>query len=70
VVEESRQNLVRYLLARRRPAAGDEVHHLRVAVELDKVLDVVLGEPSQQQTLGREEDLHRSIVMSPVGRRA
>jgi len=52
VLEERRQPCVLDLLARRRPAARDEVHHLRIAVELDEVLDVIDGEPPQRQALG------------------
>src|SRR5207248_10029176 len=32
--------------------------------QLDEVVDVVLGEPPQQQALGLQEDLHRPILPS------
>src|SRR5207244_11441998 len=58
VVEERRQNHILDPVARRRPAPIDEAHHVRIAVELDEVVDVVLGELSQQQALGFQKDLH------------
>jgi hypothetical protein len=69
VVEEGRQDLVLDLVARRGPTTVYEPHHVRVAVEFDKVLDVVVREPSQLQALGFEKDLHRRILPNPrVGR--
>jgi hypothetical protein len=46
VAEEGGQHLILDLAPRRRPAAIDEAHHLRIAVELDEVLDVVMLEPA------------------------
>jgi hypothetical protein len=62
VVEDRRQELVLDLLARRRPTAVYEAHHVRIAVELDKVFHVLVGEPSQLQPLGFQKDLHRRIL--------
>ena len=58
VVEKRRQDVVLDLGSGCRPPAGHEVHHVRVAVEVDEVVDVVLREPPQQQALGLQEDLH------------
>jgi alkanesulfonate monooxygenase SsuD/methylene tetrahydromethanopterin reductase-like flavin-dependent oxidoreductase (luciferase family) len=44
-------------LARRRAAAVDVAHHLRIAVELNKVLDVVRRELPERQPLGLEDSL-------------
>ena len=63
VVEERRQDVALDLLARRRPAAGDEVHDVGIAVELDEDVHVVLGELPQHQALGLEKDLHPGIVL-------
>src|SRR4029453_10211938 len=62
VVEVHRENVVLDLAPRRRPTAVDEAHHLRIAVELDEVVHVVLGEPSQHQAFGLEKDVHRAIL--------
>src|SRR5215211_1587691 len=64
VAEERGQNVVLDLLSRRRPAAVDEAHHLRIAVKLDEVVDVVLGEPPQHQALGLVEHVHPRIVVT------
>src|SRR5207248_689006 len=58
-LEEVRQLFSLDLLARRCAAAGDVVHHLRVAVELDELVDVVRGESPQRQSLCLQEDLHQ-----------
>ena len=67
VAEEGRQDVGLDLVARGRPTAGDEVHHVGIAVELDEVVDIVLGEPPQHQALGLEKDLHARILVSRRG---
>ena len=62
VVEEHRQDVALDLAARRRATAGYEVHHVGVTVELDEIIDVVLGELSQHQALGLQKDLHPIIL--------
>src|SRR5215216_1837173 len=64
VPEEHGQDVVLDLLSRRRPAAVDDAHHVGIAVELDEVVDVVLGEPPQHQALGLDEHVHRRIVVA------
>ena len=58
VAQERGQDIVLDLCARRAAAAGDVVHHLRIAVELDQVVDVVSGEPTQDQALCLQEYVH------------
>jgi hypothetical protein len=41
------------------------MHDLRVGVELDKDVDVVLRELTKQQTLRLEVDIHHTIIPHP-----
>src|SRR5947207_11100925 len=52
------------LLARRRLPAGDVVHHLRIAVELNEEVDVLRGELPQRQSLCLQEDLHPPVSVA------
>jgi hypothetical protein len=63
VVEECRQDLALDLLARGRATPGDEVHHVGIAVELDEVVDVVLGERPQLQAVGLERKISTSEIL-------
>jgi hypothetical protein len=58
VAQESGQVVVHDLGARRRHAAGDEPHDVRVAVERDQVVHIGLGEPAQHQPVGLQEGGH------------
>src|SRR5947209_5597087 len=62
VAQELGQHVALDLPTGRRPTAVDEAHHVRIAVQLDEVVDIVRGEPPQQQVLGLQKDLHRPIV--------
>src|SRR6266536_5543990 len=65
VVEERRQDVAHDLVTGGGPAAVYEAHHVRIAVELDEVVDVIVGETSQHQALGLQKDLHRRILPYP-----
>ena len=65
VGEERRQDVVLDLAARRRETAGDKPHHIRVTVEFDESVDVILGETSQQQVFGLKKDLHQRVLLRP-----
>ena len=56
VGQPERQVVVAHLVAGRRRAAGDVAHDRRIAVEGDEVVEVVGGEPAQDQALGLEVD--------------
>ena len=62
VVQEPGQDVGFDLLPRRRPAAVDVAHYVRVGIELDEQVDVVRREAPQDESLGLHEDLHRAIV--------
>jgi len=59
VPQKRRQDVVLDLLARCRSTSVDEVHDIRVAIEVDQIVDVVVGEPPQHQPVGLQEDVHR-----------
>jgi hypothetical protein len=44
------------------PAASEVAHHLRVAVEVEQVIDVVLGELPQGKSLCSQDDTHVTII--------
>jgi hypothetical protein len=56
--QERGQDIVFDLCARRAATAGDVAHHIRIAVEVDQIVDVVSGEPTQDQALCLQEYVH------------
>jgi len=57
-------------IAGRRFASGEESHDGGIAVEVEQVVHVGLGEAAENQAPGFEEDLHRSSLRSGVQRAA
>ena len=55
------EDLVPDLLAGRWPAAGEVAHDLRVAVQVEQVVYVVLGELANDQPWCFQDDAHLSL---------
>jgi hypothetical protein len=66
VVEEPQQDLVSSHVARCRFAAGEEAHDVGIAVKVEQVVHIGLGQPTQHQSFGFQEDLHRSTLPTPT----
>src|SRR4030081_3814491 len=58
VAKEHRDDPGPDLVAGSRPAAIEEAHDLRIAVQLDQVVFVGLGETAQREAIGVEENPH------------
>jgi hypothetical protein len=63
VTEECRQDFLLDLAPRRREAAGDESHHGWVAVQLDKRVDVIVREASEDKPFRLQNARHALIVV-------
>src|SRR5262249_53169063 len=64
VAQEARQDLQLHQLAWRRDTTVEVAHHLGIAIQLDQVLHISLGEPAQDQSLRLQEYLHRSVLFA------
>src|SRR5215218_3491104 len=62
--EKGRQRLISDFLAWRWPPAGDVAHHVGIAVQLFEIIQVSSSESAQDQAVGLQEDVHRSVLYS------
>jgi hypothetical protein len=49
------------------PAAGEIVHHLWIAVQIEQVVYVIFGELAQGQSLCFQDDVHVTIIRVLAG---